>query len=96
MRTSRAVALLLALAAMLGSQPRAATAAATPPILNRLDRDAEERNHEQREAWLESMHRAAPGVNWRQIEDANATDAGTSIPSPSRGNNLKVTFQRHL
>lgn len=34
--------------------------------------DAEELDHERREAWIESMHRAAPDVDWRRIERANA------------------------
>lgn len=45
----------------------------------------------EREAWIESMHRAAPGVNWREIERENrqrsvarlaaAGAAGTSAPT---------------
>ena len=44
-------------------------------ITHRLDPGAEERQRELREAWLESLHRAAPGVNWREIEAANAMEA---------------------
>lgn len=34
--------------------------------------DAEELDHRRREEWIESMHRAAPGVDWRAIERENA------------------------
>jgi hypothetical protein len=45
--------------------------AAPPAPVHRLDSDAEERNREAREQWLEDMHRAAPGTDWRAIEHAN-------------------------
>jgi photosystem II stability/assembly factor-like uncharacterized protein len=41
------------------------------PIENLLDDDAEQRNRIERERWIESLHRAAPGTNWREIEQAN-------------------------
>ncbi len=42
------------------------------PTEHFLEDDAEESNREQREAWIEEMHRAAPGVDWRSVEKANA------------------------
>ena len=30
-----------------------------------------EEDHEQRKEWFESLHRAAPGVDWRSIEWQN-------------------------
>lgn len=41
------------------------------PTENRLRADAEERNKEERERWFESLHRAAPGTDWRAVEEAN-------------------------
>ena len=41
------------------------------PVDHVLDDGAEERNRELREAWLEAMHRAAPDVDWREIERQN-------------------------
>jgi len=65
----------LALALLWSLAPHAtvpARAQSAPPTLNRLDADAEERNREAREKWIEGMHRAAPGTDWRAIEHANA------------------------
>ncbi len=41
------------------------------PTEHRLDADAERRNKEERLAWFEHMHRAGPGVDWREIERQN-------------------------
>lgn len=41
------------------------------PTEHTLDPDAEERQHRLRRAWREGLHRAAPGVDWRAIENAN-------------------------
>ncbi len=45
------------------------------PTENRLDRDAESRNRQRREEYFEMMHRAAPGVDWREIEKKNGLAA---------------------
>ena len=42
-----------------------------PPTEHLLDADAERRHREDREEWIEQMHRAAPGVDWGSIERAN-------------------------
>jgi len=47
------------------------TSAKGAPTTHRLDPQAEERNKEAREAWLESLHRAPPGMEWREVERAN-------------------------
>ena len=44
------------------------------PILDRLEAGAEQRNRREREAWIERMHRAAPGVDWRELERANSQE----------------------
>ena len=36
-----------------------------------LDEQVEERSREEREAWIERMHKAPPDVDWRAIERAN-------------------------
>ncbi len=41
------------------------------PTEHRLSEDAESRNKLQRRQWIEEMHRAAPGVDWRAIEQDN-------------------------
>ena len=41
------------------------------PTEHRLDSDAERINRKGRKLWLEEMHRAAPGTDWRAIEAAN-------------------------
>jgi hypothetical protein len=45
------------------------------PTENWLRERAEEENREKREAWIESLHRAAPGTDWRAIEEENRTAA---------------------
>jgi len=52
----------------LGQQPPA-------PTEHLQDEDAESRNKAARRAWVEGRHRAAPGVDWRQIERANGLAA---------------------
>jgi hypothetical protein len=47
------------------------TAEPQPAIPNFLSPDAEERNRELRERWLESLHRTGPGFDWRLLERAN-------------------------
>lgn len=64
------MAALATLLAALAAAP-AARSATAPPTHHRLDADAEERNREARERWFESLHRAAPGTDWRVIERAN-------------------------
>lgn len=51
-----------------------------PPIDDQQAQDgiqenAEEENQEKRRQWMEEMHRAAPGVDWRAIERENAAEA---------------------
>ncbi len=41
------------------------------PTEHLLDEDAEERNKDGRKEWIESMHRTAPGVDWRSVEREN-------------------------
>jgi len=41
------------------------------PTEHRQSEDAESRNKLERRQWFEQMHRAAPGVDWRAIEQAN-------------------------
>jgi len=41
------------------------------PTEHMLDEEAEERNSSLRRAWMESMHRAAPGTDWRALERRN-------------------------
>ncbi|RPJ48152.1 MAG: hypothetical protein EHM19_02340 [Candidatus Latescibacterota bacterium] len=45
-----------------------------PPTENRLDEDAERRNRSLRRQWIEEMHRAAPGVDWRSVERRNGAE----------------------
>ncbi len=55
-----------------GSGEEAAGVTALPaPTEHRLEQDAEERSNEGRQRWLEEMHVAPPGVDWRAIERAN-------------------------
>lgn len=42
------------------------------PAENVVDMEDEERKHELRREWVEDLHRAARGVDWRAIENANA------------------------
>jgi photosystem II stability/assembly factor-like uncharacterized protein len=50
---------------------RLETGALPPPTEHFLDEEAEEENAGARRAWMESMHRAAPDVDWRVIERRN-------------------------
>lgn len=45
-----------------------------PPTENRLTAEDEEKNARRRDAWIESMHRAAPGTDWRTIERENRAE----------------------
>ena len=67
----RTAILLLAAAAVCACSVRPAPELPPRPTQHRLDRDAEERNKLEREAWFEQMHRTAPGVRWREIEREN-------------------------
>ena len=75
MRIPRLVWTLPLLFACSGSSPTAAPPGeqpATPaPTEHRLDPDAERRNKVGRARWIEELHRAAPGLDWRAIERAN-------------------------
>ncbi len=42
------------------------------PTENGMEEAVEERGHSERDAWIERMHRTAPGVDWRAIEASNA------------------------
>ncbi len=42
-----------------------------PPTENWLDDGAEQRQKERRKEWIQAMHRAPPGVDWRAVERAN-------------------------
>jgi photosystem II stability/assembly factor-like uncharacterized protein len=44
------------------------------PTEHRADLDAERRHKSERRAWIEEMHRTAPGVDWRAIERQNGLD----------------------
>ena len=50
-----------------------------PSLTGAMPRPAEseesEENQEAREEWIEGMHRTAPGVDWRALEDQNQRDA---------------------
>ncbi len=55
-----------------GEAVRLSSSRAMPrPTEHWADEDAEERFHEERRAWIERMHRAEPGVDWREIEREN-------------------------
>lgn len=45
------------------------------PVEDRLDAGAEGRMEREREAFFEAMHRHAPGVDWRAVEQANGLAA---------------------
>lgn len=75
-----AMALLGLLLACAGNaEPRRETARCLPlasvpgplPTEHVLDPDAERRNAGPRKAWIEAMHRAAPGTDWRALERQN-------------------------
>ncbi len=58
------------------------------PTEHRLESEAERLNRKGRKLWLEELHRAAPGTDWRAIEQANgqtleALRAGTGDRSDS-------------
>lgn len=61
------------------------------PTQHWLDPDAEMRNKAARREYVETMHRAAPGVDWRTIERQNGLDAmerkrQAMQDPPARGN----------
>ncbi|RMH02273.1 MAG: hypothetical protein D6702_09290 [Planctomycetota bacterium] len=48
---------------------------APEPTEHRLDEGAEARNKSARREWIEGMHLAPPGVDWREVERANGLAA---------------------
>ncbi len=53
-----------------------AASASTPlPLPLERDREVRERMQRDRAAWMEERHRAAPGVDWRALEERNVRDA---------------------
>jgi len=74
-RSSVGHALLLLAAASCAPREAARVAPRAParpaPTEHRLDADAERRGNAGRREWIESLHRAAPGVDWRAIEREN-------------------------
>lgn len=66
----------LALLASACSAPASGVLAARLPQPKGMDEEEEGAEGQQRRAeWIESMHRAAPGVDWRAIEDENRAAA---------------------
>ena len=62
----------LAVFALQGDQKNSPSLSPMPlPTEHRLDHDAESRNKSQRRQWMEQMHRTAPDVDWRAIEQNN-------------------------
>ncbi|MFH1679568.1 MAG: FlgD immunoglobulin-like domain containing protein [Candidatus Eisenbacteria bacterium] len=68
LRVSLALLPLIALLILLPHRPAKKPPA---PTEHRLREDAEERNRSLRREWIEQMHRAAPGTDWRAIERTN-------------------------
>lgn len=68
--SARRITLILMLAFAFGFTSPARTQVA-PPVKRPPDQESIERNSEARERWIEGMHRAAPGADWREIEGAN-------------------------
>ena len=71
--TPAALALALSWQLNFIALPRSSRALRLPPrpTEHRLDADAERLNRKGRRAWMEEMHRTAPGTDWRAIEQAN-------------------------
>ena len=70
------------------------------PTEHDLDDDAESKNKELRERWIEEMHRTAPGVDWRAIERENGRremerrqEEGLADGGPPRWGPLRREFQ---
>ena len=87
---SAALALALSWQLALIATPEPAPALRLPPkpTEHRLDEDAERLNRKGRRAWMEEMHRAAPGTDWRALERANglareALHAATGTRTPA-------------
>lgn len=69
-----AVVALTATRAPQGPSPHAAGNPARrmpSPTENRRTADEEEKNARRRAEWIDAMHRAAPGTDWRAIEREN-------------------------
>ncbi len=66
-----ALALSWQLALIAAPAPSPALRLPPRPTEHRLDEDAERLNRKGRRAWMEEMHRAAPGTDWRALERAN-------------------------
>ena len=50
-----------------------------------MNEEDEEEGHLKFKEWYEDMHRAAPGVNWRQMDEQTRYDNYTAIPKKSSG-----------
>ena len=67
----RRVALVVGLALCAACASESPSRRLPLPTENWLDEEAEERNESGRKAWIEELHRAAPGVDWRAVELEN-------------------------
>lgn len=66
---------IIAIIALLATLPLLRTRELPPaPTEHRLDQLAEQRNGPDRRAWMEELHRTAPGTDWRAIERANGAE----------------------
>jgi len=68
---SLAALITIGLSAALRDLDRQQPAMPPAPTEHVLHREAEKENKENREAWIESLHQTAPGVDWRAIEAEN-------------------------
>ncbi len=75
----RSLIALAAGAALLGSCQNSGHQTLLPPPVEQTQVqggvESEEQNQHERRKWMEEMHRAAPGVDWRAIEKQNAMAA---------------------
>ncbi|MFT7478594.1 MAG: photosystem II stability/assembly factor-like uncharacterized protein, partial [Gammaproteobacteria bacterium] len=69
------VSIAAACTAPAGPEPQARESLLPQPTERGLDGDAEERKQIEREAWIEEMHRAESGTDWRAIESENQARA---------------------
>lgn len=88
--------IILSVFSLLGLSCKEKTSSQKYPSPNegtQVKRDAEEGdNYFKRQQWFEAMHRAAPGVDWREIEYRNSLEMQKTFPYQgfSRDNEISI------
>jgi len=86
---------IASLAAILLKPPRHPVAHPKPTDIV-MRQEANEKNREERERWIERIHRAAPGTDWRAIEEENRAVLRLERESANRQGSMRQQGDRNV